>query len=110
MRLLQKKYSNKYDSDMRVCHFCKSKIEKDLYVGRTTACPSCGKDLRICCNCQFYKKGSHWDCMETITEPVRDKERGNFCDYFVFSSPKKDKNNQDEKERARTDFNRLFGE
>jgi hypothetical protein len=33
-------------------------------------------------NCRFYSPGSHWDCSETIPEAVRDKERGNFCDFF----------------------------
>ena len=32
--------------------------------------------------CQLPQKGLQWDCRESIAEPVRDKERANFCDYF----------------------------
>jgi hypothetical protein len=45
-------------------------------------CTSCGKDLRVCKNCRFYLPGASNDCRETSAEPVKDKERANFCDWF----------------------------
>ena len=92
------------------CYFCGSEIiEEKIY--RSTLCPSCSKELRICLNCKFYSPEAHWGCHETIPESVQDKERANFCDYFspadsikqiIKSKPKNSKN-------ARSDFDKLFG-
>jgi hypothetical protein len=68
------------------CHFCGAPIENVREVYRTTTCPSCRRDLRICLNCRFYNPGAHYDCAETVDEQVADKERANFCTYFAFRS------------------------
>jgi predicted RNA-binding Zn-ribbon protein involved in translation (DUF1610 family) len=69
---------------MHACHFCGTAIENPREVYRSTSCPSCGKDLKICLNCRFYSPGAHWDCSESIDEMVRDKDRSNFCTFFSF--------------------------
>jgi hypothetical protein len=51
-------------------------------VGNRDACPKCDKDLHSCRNCQFYDPGRHNQCTENQAEWVRDKEAGNYCDYF----------------------------
>jgi hypothetical protein len=38
--------------------------------------------MRICKHCRFFLPGSRGDCSETNAEPVTDKERANFCDWF----------------------------
>ncbi len=104
---------------MIICHYCKNSIDNKTPIYRTTICPACGKDLKICLNCRFYEKGAHWDCRETISEPVRDKEKANFCDYFsvlmytpeeaeahIDGSISKTENKQ---KKARSNFNDLFG-
>lgn len=63
-----------------ICWNCKSLYEGEIF--RTTECPSCKKDLHSCRNCRFYKPGSHFDCAETVEDPVTDKEKSNFCDFF----------------------------
>ena len=73
-----------YASRMHACHFCGTAIENPREVFRSSTCPSCGKDLKICLNCRFYSSGSHWDCSESIDEMVRDKDRSNFCTFFSF--------------------------
>ena len=55
-----------------------------MEVHRSTTCPSCDADLRCCLNCQFFSRGSHWDCRETIDEQVRTKDRANFCGFFRY--------------------------
>jgi len=45
-------------------------------------CPSCGTDSRSCKNCRFYSPGSVYDCAERVEEPVKEKDRANFCDHF----------------------------
>jgi len=69
---------------MKVCHFCGQELDHNLRVYRNTLCPGCSRELKICLNCRFYSPGAHWDCAESIREPVRDKERSNFCDFFQF--------------------------
>ncbi len=91
------------------CFFCGTEFDFPVY--RTTVCPSCGKDLKICLNCKFYAPGSHYDCNETIREPVRDKERANFCDFFQPGSNfKGDTPKKDKVEKSRGDFKKLFGD
>jgi len=69
---------------MWVCHFCGAPLDQTVKVYRASTCPSCSKELKICLNCRFYSPGAHWECLESIPEPVADKERSNFCDYFQF--------------------------
>ena len=61
-----------------------------IQIFRTTTCPSCGSDLHSCYNCKFYSSGSHYDCKETNADLVTDKERANFCDYFLFLAKKEE--------------------
>ena len=42
-----------------------------------------------------------------MIDPVKDKERANFCDYFVFVQAKENESNKKESS-AKDDFNNLF--
>ena len=90
-----------------MCWKCKNEIKLDGPVARSQQCPDCGADLRCCRNCTFYESGAHYDCHETISDPVSDKERSNFCDYFrlrkTFDGKKSDK-----AQKALDAFNSLF--
>jgi hypothetical protein len=65
-----------------MCWYCGSPVGKLEFIGRSTLCDGCGKDIRCCHNCRFYLSGAKGDCSETRAEPVSDKERANFCDWF----------------------------
>jgi hypothetical protein len=96
---------------MRACHSCGAELDDRMEVFRSSVCPSCGKDLRICLNCVFYNPGAHWDCRENIPEAVRDKDRANFCDYFRFKkgpSAGQEQPKGSKKANARDAFDRLF--
>lgn len=67
-----------------MCYFCGQSFTGDK-VYRNTTCSKCGKDLHSCLNCRFYDQGSHWDCRESVSEEVADKERANFCEYFEYA-------------------------
>ncbi len=95
---------------MRACHFCGHAVAEDLPLGRSTACPQCQRDLKICLNCQFYAPGAHWDCRETISEPVREKDRGNFCDFFRFKSTPDPVGDASAPARSKETLRRLFGD
>jgi hypothetical protein len=102
---------------MKACARCGTELDPKLEVFRTTACASCRADLHCCINCNFYQKGAHWDCRETISEQVVDKERGNFCDFFRFAETRPGGKGNAGKSGsgksgagARKDFNKLFGD
>ena len=69
---------------MRICFACGHKLGERLEVFRSTACPSCDRDLKACKNCEFYSPGAHRDCHESIDVSVQDKEKANFCDFFRY--------------------------
>ena len=99
---------------MGYCHACGAELARDLPIFRETECPSCSKPLKVCLNCTFYEKGLQWDCRESIAEPVRDKDRANFCDYFRLRSGPPGGGGaagaeQRRAQQARSDFDRLFG-
>ena len=64
-----------------VCWSCGEHLVASQYQ-REGECPKCRKQTHVCRNCRFYAPGRANDCFEPIAEPVRDKERANFCDYF----------------------------
>lgn len=65
------------------CAFCGEEIVLKDKVGRNDTCSHCGRDLRCCKQCKFYDPHSYNDCREVSAERIVDKERANFCDYFV---------------------------
>ncbi|TVQ19746.1 MAG: hypothetical protein EA382_16035 [Spirochaetaceae bacterium] len=95
---------------MASCYNCQTELPERIY--RNTTCDRCGRDSKVCLNCRFYDPTAHWECRETIGEPVRDKDRANFCDYFVAGgagrSPAAEKT--DAADRARATLNKLFGD
>ena len=65
------------------CAFCKRKITIKDKVMRHDTCPHCGRDLRCCRQCKFYDHHAYNECKEVMAERIVDKERSNFCEYFV---------------------------
>jgi len=92
-----------------MCYACGSPLPEKERIGFRDRCPDCGLALHACRNCRFYKPGAHWDCAETVGEPVTDKEKGNFCEWFV-RSPDIGKSGapSPDTERARSKFDDLF--
>ncbi len=68
-----------------MCWKCGKKIEINRIIGRSDVCPYCGADVRCCRNCRFYEAGSHYDCYEAVDELVKDKEKANFCGWFMLA-------------------------
>jgi hypothetical protein len=50
--------------------------------GRSDTCPTCGNDLRVCLSCVHYDRSVAHQCRERRADPVLDKDRSNFCEYF----------------------------
>ena len=92
-----------------MCYFCSQPFTGDK-VYRSTTCSRCGKDLHSCLNCRFYSKGSYWDCRESISEPVTEKESANFCDYFEYADKSVSCKDQKKAQDAKSQLAKLFGD
>jgi hypothetical protein len=64
-----------------VCWHCGHTLAAADYT-REGECPNCRKQTHVCRNCRFFAPGRSNDCFEPVAEPVNDKQRANFCDYF----------------------------
>jgi predicted RNA-binding Zn-ribbon protein involved in translation (DUF1610 family) len=98
---------------MHACHFCGTDVPNPRDVYRTTTCPKCGRDLKICLNCRFYSLGAHWDCAESVDEPVNDKDRANFCTFFSFRNAApgaRPGSSPEEGRKAKRKIDQLFGD
>lgn len=67
------------------CHFCGTSVTIGEPIPRDSECESCGHDLRSCRNCRHWDPRYNNECTETMADPVEDKTRRNFCEYFYFS-------------------------
>jgi hypothetical protein len=99
---------------MKICAFCGREFGPDEEIFRSTVCAGCGKDARVCRNCTFYRPGDHWDCRETIDEPVREKDCANFCGYFRFRQDGGSGKSRNPEEHgaieSKSDFLKLFND
>jgi predicted RNA-binding Zn-ribbon protein involved in translation (DUF1610 family) len=68
---------------MKTCFKCGAAIELEK-ASRRDECPECGSDLRVCLNCAFYAQSKSNACEESQAEPVKEKDRANYCDFFRF--------------------------
>lgn len=93
---------------MKRCHQCQKELSIADRVGRAETCPFCGTDLRCCRNCAFYDVGSYNQCREPQAERVLEKERSNFCDYFIFRDSSRDKQARNKKSDAKDKLDSLF--
>jgi hypothetical protein len=91
-----------------MCPFCNADLTAVTEVYRSSKCPSCGNDLKICRNCKFYDASAHWECRETIAERVGDKDSANFCDFFRFDASKGPTADLSKKKAAKDAFGSLF--
>ena len=70
---------------MLQCHHCGATVEIHEPLARDSECESCRKDLRCCINCRHYDTRFNNACTENMADPVEDKARRNFCEYFYYS-------------------------
>jgi hypothetical protein len=71
---------------MPQCRHCGTAVTLSEPIPRDAECSGCGKDLRACVQCRHYDTAYNNACRETMADPVVEKERRNFCEYFSFST------------------------
>jgi hypothetical protein len=69
---------------MIFCYSCGKAIEGWEPIGRQDICSYCRSDLHCCLNCRLYDEYAHNKCQEPSAEWVSDREKNNFCEFFVF--------------------------
>jgi hypothetical protein len=68
------------------CHHCGATLEIADPIPRDAECPRCMGDVRCCINCRHFDPRYNNACRETDADPVEDKDRRNFCEFFVASN------------------------
>ena len=66
------------------CYKCEEELVFDVKIGRLDTCPNCSAYLHSCRNCRFWSLAAHNQCTENQGEFIRDRESGNFCNWFQF--------------------------
>lgn len=88
------------------CYSCGKSIDPQTAIGFRDECASCGADLHVCLNCEFYDPNAADECREPSAERVQEKDRSNFCEYFQPSDRKG--RSGESVEEARKRFQSIF--
>lgn len=81
-----------------------------LPLSRRDQCPACSADLHVCKMCRSFDVRITRQCNEDGAEDVREKERVNFCDWFVPSALAFNSSSKREADDAAAALNALFGD
>lgn len=91
---------------MATCYFCHKPLDLQGKILFREECPHCASDVHVCKNCRFYDPGYANQCRETQIEPVQDKERGNYCEFFVLGQGVDGQS--DDQAKAKSQLDNLF--
>lgn len=64
----------------RTCWNCQHIAEGPIHF--KTVCEKCLAYLHCCMGCQYYSIGKPNHCLVPGTDPVRERDQGNYCDEF----------------------------
>ncbi len=81
-------------------------------VMRADQCVHCLADLRSCRGCRFFDPTRRFQCKEVVEKPQANKEKANFCDFFmmrdVVKTPGGISSQSDSKDDKKKKFDDLF--
>lgn len=93
------------------CYRCgESLAALSLPFSRQDECPSCSHYLHVCKMCRHFDARVPRQCREDGAEDVKEKDRLNFCDWYVPSDSAFDGQRKDEEDKARSALDALFGD
>ena len=93
---------------MRACFQCGQEIAADKRILREDECPHCSSDLRTCRNCRFFDPAVSNQCREPQADWVAEKDKANFCEFFVFADGTGPRAPARDASSGRERFNKLF--
>lgn len=76
--------------------------------GRLESCPGCAADGKCCRNCAHHAPALNNECRESAADPVKDKEKANFCEFFRPGRPAPAQAKSGEARPAKSAFDALF--
>ena len=95
-----------------ICWNCSRPTGIEGKIMRADQCPECLADLRCCRGCRHFDPMAHFQCREHIDDPIRNKEKANFCDFFqaraAMQSNGRIIRNADTKDARKKKFDDLF--
>jgi hypothetical protein len=92
------------------CYQCgESLATLSLPLSRRDQCPHCNADIHVCKMCIHFDARVTRQCREDGAEDVTDKQRPNFCDWFVPSDKAFDADRKFESDAAKDALDALFG-
>ena len=98
-------------ADMLLCYRCGASLERlSLPLSRRDECPDCSASLHVCRMCRFFDPSVPKQCREDDAEEVGDKEKTNFCEWFVPGENAFDPAAKAEADRAQESLDALFGD
>ncbi len=67
------------------CFSCAKELElfAAQKIFRNEECPYCYASLHCCKMCGFYDSTAYNECKETSADRIVEKEKANFCDFYV---------------------------
>ena len=93
------------------CFRCGASLASlSLPLSRRDECPDCSAPLYVCRMCRHFDPAAVHQCREDDAEEVHDKERVNFCEWFVPSESAFDPAAKAEADRAKQSLDALFGD
>lgn len=81
-----------------------------LPLSRRDECPACTVHLHVCKMCVHFDRNVPRQCREDDADDVTEKERLNFCDYFVPSESAFDPARKNQADAAVDALAALFGD
>lgn len=94
-----------------LCWGCGARIEDEpMPLSTYAACPQCRAQLHTCRMCRNWNPRLHSDCDETRAESVSDREKANFCDWFVLQPDGYSPVDSKQSVASRSELDKLFGD
>lgn len=91
------------------CYRCGTSLAAlSLPLSRQDECPGCGNYLHVCKMCTHFDATVPRQCREDGADDVTEKERLNFCDWFVPGDSAFDTKREEEERQARSALDALF--
>ena len=92
------------------CWKCGTSLAEVLVpFARVAECPGCRADLHVCRMCEFFAPGVRRGCKEPVADEVSDRERANFCGYFMPAAGAGPGVEDGTAQAARAELGALFG-
>jgi len=98
---------------MLKCYHCGAEWKKGPHPPFRAVCEECEAYIYCCLNCMDYDPTASGRCRLRTVDPVRLKDRPNFCEEFRYKHRPNDwtpEGGTDKVQSARDKFNALFGD